>query len=109
MGLRGGGIFWRARDTVTGQEVRNVTRNIPLWDRDQMAAWVRQFWRNLELIDHREWDDAEDGRRLVYPVPVQYVQFKPDHADKVLTGANDTKRSVLITTGDRITRHRLLG
>jgi hypothetical protein len=68
-------VFWRAKCRVTGRELNYCTHMHELLDFEPMREWVGKFFRNLELLEVRPWDAAEDGHRVQYPVPIQHVKF----------------------------------
>lgn len=76
--------FWRARDTITGKEQNFRTRfhdHPPSFE--AMRQWVQATHRHAELLEYRPWNAAEDGHRILYRVPIQFVNWfvkKPDLA-----------------------------
>jgi hypothetical protein len=69
-------IFWRAKCLKTGVERKFKTA--AEWFPSSFDVWrtfVAQSFRDLELIEFRPWSTAEDGHRVLFPVPVQHVMF----------------------------------
>ncbi len=69
-------IFWVAKCRKTGRELtfRSGTRFWPA-NMDVMRQWVERFYRDLDLIEYRPWCQNEDGKRILYKVPRQHVEF----------------------------------
>jgi hypothetical protein len=98
-------VFWRAKCLLTGREENRQSAMNRLLPFEQMREWVNTYFRNLELLEVRPWDPAEDGHRTLYPVPPQHVRF---HVPVPDLAKPDPRRISVLISNRRLTPRRLL-
>jgi hypothetical protein len=88
-------VFWRARCRITGAEKFYRTHLAALPEFEVMRLWVNEFYRNLDLLEVRPWNPAEDAHRILFPVQKQYVKFKVPVPD--LAQPDPRRRSLFVS------------